>query len=211
MEALGIDIQMPVERLRRAIRNVGIGFLFAPRFHTSMKHVMPARSQLKIRTVFNILGPLANPAGACFQVVGVFSAAVMDLMANALHGLGLDYAFVVHGADGVDEISICAATTVVEMRRGDIRKFTIRPEEFGFPPAEAGAIRGGGAGVNASIIQAVLGGEKGPRRDVVLLNAAAAIVAGGAAATWEEGIRLAAHAVDSGAASRKLKELREFV
>lgn len=210
MEALRIDIQMPIERLRRAIRDVGIGFLFAPRFHSSMKHVMPVRAQLKIRTVFNILGPLANPAGACFQVVGVFSPSVMDLMAEALRGLGLDCAFVVHGADGVDEISISAETNVVEMRRGQIRKFAIHPEEFGLPLAKAEAIHGGDAPANARIIEALLQGEKGPRRDVVLLNAAAGIVACSAAATWKEAIRVAEHSIDSGAASKKLKELREF-
>ncbi len=209
MEALRIDIQMPIDRLRRAIKDIGIGFLFAPRFHGSMKHVMPVRSQLKIRTVFNILGPLANPAGASFQVVGVFSSAVMDLMANALHGLGVECAFVVHGADGVDEISISAVTNIVEMRRGQIKKFAIHPEEFGILPATAEAIHGGDAGTNASIIEAVLRGEKGPCRDVVLLNAAAAIVAG-SAATWKEAIRAAEHSIDSGAASRKLQQLREF-
>jgi len=118
MEALRLDIQMPIERLRRAIKDVGIGFLFAPRFHSSMKYVMPARSQLKIRTVFNILGPLASPAAARFQVVGVFSPTLMELMANALLGLGLDCALVVHGADGVDEVSISTKTNVVERRRG---------------------------------------------------------------------------------------------
>jgi len=211
MEALRVDIQMPIERLRRAIRDVGIGFLFAPRFHSSMKHVMQVRSQLRIRTVFNILGPLANPANARFQVVGVFSPAVMELMANALHGLGLDSAFVVHGADGVDEISISGVTEVVEMRRGQIRKFAIHPEEFGIPLAPAEAVRGGDPPANASIIAAVLCGEKGPRRNVVLLNAAAAILAGGGAATWKEAIRVAGHSIDSGAAARKLEELREFV
>src|SRR5438034_10490533 len=123
MEALGIDIQMPTERLRRAIKDVGIGFLFAQRFHKSMKHVMPARAQLKVRTVFNILGPLANPAAARFQVVGVSSLEVMELMANALHGLNIEHAFVVHGANGMDEVSISSRTHVVEMHRGEIRQF----------------------------------------------------------------------------------------
>jgi anthranilate phosphoribosyltransferase len=210
MEALGIDIQMPIERLRHAIRDLGIGFLFAPRFHSSMKHVVPVRTQLKVRTVFNILGPLANPAGARFQVVGVFSPAVMDLMAHALHGLALDCAFVVHGADGVDEISLSGVTNVVEMRRGEIRKFTIHPEDLGIQPASIQAIQGGDAPTNARIIEGVLRGEGGPRRDIVVMNAAAAIVAAGRAATLKEGVDIARQSIDSGAALGKLEQLREF-
>lgn len=210
MEALGVDIQMPIERLRRAITDVGIGFLFAPKFHSSMKHVMPARSQLKVRTVFNILGPLANPARARFQVVGVFSPSVMELMAAALGGLGLDHVFVVHGADGVDEISISAKTSVLQVRRGETRSFTVSPEDFGFAPAHAEAIRGGDAAANAAIIEGVLRGDKGPRREIVLMNAAAAIVAGGAAESLKEGVRVALNAIDTGAAFKKLSLLREF-
>jgi anthranilate phosphoribosyltransferase len=210
MEALRLDIQMPIERLRRAITDVGIGFLFAPRFHSSMKYVMPARSQLKIRTVFNILGPLANPAAARFQVVGVFSPALMDLMANALDGLGLDCALVVHGADGVDEVSISAITNVVEMRRGEIRRFTINPEDLGITPAPAEAILGGDAATNARIIEAIFKGESGARRNVVLLNAAVAIFAAGAAGTLKEAMALAAHSIDSGAVWKKLQQLRDF-
>jgi len=210
MEALGLDIQMPIERLRRAIKDTGIGFLFAQRFHTSMKHVMPARTQLKVRTVFNILGPLANPAGARFQVVGVSSAEIMELMANALGGLNTDHAFVVHGANGMDEVSISSRTYVVEMRQGEIRQFVISPEDFGIASAKIEAILGGDAAENAQIIESVFAGERSARRDVVLLNSAPAIVAGGAAKTWKEGLQLAAEAIDSGAASKKLKELREF-
>ncbi len=210
MEALGLDIQMPVERLRRAIKDTRIGFLFAQRFHTSMKHVMAARMQLKVRTVFNILGPLANPAGARFQVVGVSAPEIMELMANALNGLNTDHAFVVHGANGMDEVSISSRTHVVEMRRGEMRQFVISPEDFGMASARIETILGGDAIENARIIESVFGGEPGPRRDVVLLNSAPAIVAGGAAKTWKEGLQLAAEAIDSGAALRKLKELREF-
>ena len=210
MEALGLDIQMPVERLRRAIKDTRIGFLFAQRFHTSMKHVMAARMQLKVRTVFNILGPLANPAGARFQVVGVSAPEIMELMANALNGLNTDHAFVVHGANGMDEVSISSRTHVVEMRRGEMRQFVISPEDFGMTSARIETILGGDAVENARIIESVFGGEPGPRRDVVLLNSAPAIVAGGAAKTWKEGLQLAAEAIDSGAALKKLKELREF-
>ena len=210
MEALGLDIQMPIERLRRAIKDAGMGFLFAPRFHASMKHVMPTRSQLKVRTVFNILGPLANPAAARFQVVGVFSPEIMELMANALHGLNIEHAFVVHGANGMDEVSISSRTHVVEMHRGEIRQFVISPEDFGLPSVKIEAILGGDAAENAKIIESVFSGERGPRRDVVLLNSAPAMVAGGAAKTWKEGLQMAAEAIDSGAALKKLRELREF-
>src|SRR6266849_3372553 len=158
MEALGLDIQMPIERLRRAIKDAGMGFLFAPRFHASMKHVMPTRSQLKVRTVFNILGPLANPAAARFQVVGVFSTEIMELMANALHGLNIEHAFVVHGANGMDEISISSRTYVVEMRQGDIRQFVMTPEDFGIAPAKIETILGGDAVENAKIIESVFRG-----------------------------------------------------
>src|SRR5215467_8351412 len=209
IEALGLDIQMPIERLRRAIKDAGIGFLFAPRFHSSMKYVMPTRSQLKVRTAFNILGPLANPAGARFQVVGVYSPEIMELMANALHGLNIEHAFVVHGANGMDEVSISSRTYVVEMHRGEIRQFVISPEDVGLTPAKIEAIAGGDAAENAKIIESIFSGERGPRRDVVLLNSAPAIVAGGAAKTWKEGLQLAADAIDSGAALKKLRELRE--
>jgi len=210
MEALGLDIQMPVDRLRHAIKDVGIGFLFAQRFHKSMKHVMPARTQLKVRTVFNILGPLASPAAARFQVVGVSSPEIMELMANALAGLNIDHAFVVHGANGMDEISISSRTYVVEVRQGDIRQFVMTPEDFGIGPAKIEAILGGDAAENAGIIESIFRGERGPRRDVVLLNAAPALVAGGAAKTWKEGLQLAAEAIDNGAAMKKLQQLREF-
>ena len=211
MEALGVDIQMPIDRLRRAINEVGIGFLFAQRFHTSMKYVMPARAQLKLRTVFNILGPLANPAAACFHVVGVSSPEIMELMANALQGLGLKHAFVVHGANGLDEVSISSRTYVVEILGDEIRQFMMTPEDFGIPSARIDGIFGGNARENAKIIESIFRGERGPKRDVVLLNTAPALVAAGAASTWKDGIRLAAESIDSGAALRKLEELRRFV
>src|SRR5262245_35665287 len=211
MEALGVDIQMPVDRLRRAIKEVGIGFLFAPRFHTSMKHVVPARTQLKVRTVFNILGPLASPAAACFHVVGVASPEIMELMANALQGLGVKHAFVVHGANGLDEVSISSRTYVVEILGAEIRQFMMTAEDFGIPSARIDAILGGHARENAKIVEDILRGERGPRRDVVLLNTAPALVAAGAVSTWKEGIRLAAESIDSGSALRKLEELRRFV
>jgi len=211
MEALGLDIQMPIDRLRQAIRDVGIGFLFAQRFHKSMKHVMPARTQLKVRTVFNILGPLASPANARFQVVGVSSPEIMELMANALAGLNIDHAFVVHGANGMDEISISSRTYVVEVRRGDIRQFVMTPEDFGITPAKIDAILGGDAAENAKIIESVFSRESGPRRVCVLRNAAPALVAGGVAKTWKEELQLAAEAIDNGSAMKKLRQLKEFL
>jgi anthranilate phosphoribosyltransferase len=210
IEALGVDIQMPIDRLRRAIKDAGIGFLFAPRFHSSMKHVMPTRAQLKVRTVFNILGPLANPAAARFQVVGVYSAEIMELMANALHGLNIEHAFVVHGANGMDEVSISSPTYVVEIHGGEIRQFVISPEDFGFTAVKIERIAGGDAAENAKIIESIFSGERGPRRDVVLLNSAPAMVAGGVAKTWKEGLQVAAEAIDSGKALKKLRELRGF-
>src|SRR5262249_110671 len=154
--------------------------------------------------------PLANPAGACFQVVGVFSPEIMELMANALHGLDIEHAFVVHGANGMDEVSISSRTYVVEMRLAAIRQFFISPQDFRITPAKIDAVLGGDAAENAKIIESVFRGERGPRRDIVLLNAAPAIVAGQAAKTWKEGIQLAADAIDSGRALEKLQELREF-
>jgi anthranilate phosphoribosyltransferase len=210
MEALGVDIQLPVEKLRKAVTDIGIGFLFAQRFHNSMKFVAPARSQLKVRTVFNILGPLANPAAARYQVVGVSSPDVIELMSNALAGLEVDHAFVVHGADGVDEISLSTRTQVMEIHRGEIKTYSISPEDFQIAPAGTESLRGGDAADNAAIIEGVLRGERGPRRDVVLLNAAAAIVAGGGAGGFKEGLRVAANAIDTGSALQKLNALRDL-
>jgi anthranilate phosphoribosyltransferase len=210
LEALGIDIQMPTERLRQAVTEVGFGFLFAQRFHTSMKYVMPTRIQLKVRTVFNILGPLANPARPCFQVLGVASADVMEIVAEALAGLKTERAFVVHSTDSLDEISICAPTNIIELTNGTLRRSTIAPEDFGAPRAAMETLRGGDAKTNAGIIQSVLKGEKSPRRDVVLINASAALVAAGAAGSLKEGFKAAADSIDRGAALKRLQQLREL-
>jgi anthranilate phosphoribosyltransferase len=209
LEALGIDIQMPLEKLRRAVAEIGFGFLFAPRFHGATRHAMPARNQLKMPTVFNILGPLANPALPEFQVVGVYSTSVMPLMAEALAGLGVERAFVVHGADGVDEVSVSAPTELVEIRSGSMTQRTITPEDFGVARASAASIAGGDAAANAAAIENIFRGERGPRRDVVLLNAAVALAAAGAANTFEDGFRLAADTVDGGRALDTLQAARE--
>jgi anthranilate phosphoribosyltransferase len=209
LEALGVDIQMPLERLRRAVAEIGFGFLFAPRFHGAVKYAMPVRTQLKMPTVFNIIGPLANPALPEFQVVGVFSEAVMNLMSEALLGLGVRRAFVVHGADGVDEVSISAPTHVVEVRDGALTRRTVSPEDFGAKRAPVDSIASGDAAANASAIEGVLRGEQGPRRDVVLMNAAVALTAAGAAASFNEGFRLAGDAIDSGRALAVLRAAQE--
>jgi anthranilate phosphoribosyltransferase len=210
MEAFGIDIQMPADRLRQAIADIGIGFIYAQRYHASMKHVMPARTQLAMRTVFNIIGPLSNPALPRFQVIGVSSMMVIDLVAHALQELGTDHSFVIHGKDGVDEISISAPSAILELKNGEILSYTISPEDFGIFSVSAAKIAGGDAATNAAIIEGIFRGERGPRRDVVVLNAAAAIVAGGAAESLREGIESAEHSIDSGAALKKLRGLQEF-
>jgi anthranilate phosphoribosyltransferase len=210
LEALGVNIEMPIDVLRKAVTEVGMGFLFAPRFHRSMKHVMPARTQLKLRTVFNIIGPLANPAAPRFQVVGVFSPAMMDLVANALLGLKVERALVVHSHDGLDEISLSAPTHVLEIRHGMIRSSDITPETFGVTPAPMEMVRGGDARANATIIENVLKGEPGPRRNIVLMNAGAALMISGSASSLAEGFRQAEKSVDTGAAFRRLQLLREM-
>ena len=210
LEALGVNIQMPLALLRKAVTDVGMGFLFAQRFHLSMKHVMPARSQLKVRTVFNVIGPLANPALPRFQVIGVFSPGMMDLVAKALVGLKTERALVVHSHDGLDEISIAAPTNVLEIRGGAIHTSVVTPETFGATSAPLQTLRGGDARTNAAIIETILKGERSPRRDVVLMNAGAALMVSGAASSLAEGFSMAGDAIDKGAAFQRLRLLREM-
>jgi anthranilate phosphoribosyltransferase len=207
LEALGVRIDLPLEHSGRAICELGIGFLFAQTAHHSMRHAMPARKQIGARTVFNLLGPLTNPAGAQSQVVGVFSAEVMDIMAAALAGLGVERAFVVHGAGGLDEISLEGETLVAEVKDGAIHRYTFTPEDCGVARAPVEALRGGTAAENAALIRRIFGGEPGPQRNVVVANAAAALVAAGVARSFREGAELAAGAIDSGAARDKLAGL----
>ena len=210
LEALGVNLQLPPERVGEAIQKVGIGFLFAPEVHTAMKHAMRARRELKVRTVFNLLGPLTNPAGAQAQVLGVSDAGVTELMARALAELDVRRAFVVHGAEGLDEISLSGETQVTELRDGDVRSYTVVPEDFGLRRAPLEAIAGGDAAHNAQIIRRVLRGELGPHREIVQANAAAALVAAGRAKDWSEGVHLAAQSIDSKAAQGKLEALVAF-
>jgi anthranilate phosphoribosyltransferase len=210
LEALGVWLEVPPERVGAAIEQVGIGFLFAPAVHTAMKHAMPARRELGIRTVFNLLGPLTNPAGASAQVVGVIDASLTELLARALGELGVRRAFVVHGAEGIDEISLSGETFVAELRDGDVRSYTVVPEDFGLRRAPFESLQGGNARHNAEIICAILAGKHGPHREIVLANASAALVAAGRASDFLEGVTLAARAIDSGAARAKLDQLIAF-
>jgi anthranilate phosphoribosyltransferase len=209
LEALGVSLDVPPERVGAAVREIGIGFLYAPALHTAMRHAMPARRRLG-RTAFNLLGPLTNPAGARAQVAGVFSDKVVEKMAMALSELDVERAFVVHGDGGLDEISLAGETTIGDVRRATVEIYSVAPEDFGLERAPLDAISGGDAAHNAGLIRAILSGEKGPRRDIVVANASAAIVAAGRAANFLEGALLAAQSIDSGAALKKLAALIAF-
>ncbi|HEX3376894.1 MAG TPA: anthranilate phosphoribosyltransferase [Candidatus Acidoferrales bacterium] len=209
LEALGISLDIPAERVGAAIHEIGIGFLYAPAMHTAMKHAMPARRKLG-RTVFNLLGPLTNPAGARAQVVGVFSDKVVEKVALALSELDVERAFVVHGEGRLDEISLEGETAVGDVHRGVVSLYRITPENFGLERAPMEAIAGGDATENADFIRAIFSGERGPRRDIVIANAAAGIVAAGRATDFLEGAQLAATSIDSGEARNKLKALIAF-
>jgi len=207
LEALGVNITLGPSQVEACLEQIGIGFMFAQLFHPAMKFAAGPRREIGIRTVFNILGPLTNPAGAHAQVLGVASPALVTRMAEALTLLDTHHALVVHGQDGVDEISICAPTMVSEVRDGEIRSYIIQPEDLGFERASPEDIRGGDAATNATITRSVLQGANGPRRAVTLLNAAAALVASDLAEDLAEGVQLAARAIDSGAAADRLDQL----
>src|SRR5690349_22851880 len=210
VEALGMNIQLSPERAAQCLREVGICFLYAPNLHPAMKQVQGVRRELRMRTMFNLLGPLTNPARASGQVVGVYSLDLVEKLAEALSMLGLRRALVVHGLDGLDEITITGKTRIAEAREGSVRSYEVEPEEFGMESATLQEIAGGDAAQNAEIIRAVLGGEKSARRDVVLLNAAAALVAAGRAEHLAQAIPLAAESIDAGAAAAKLAALIHF-
>jgi anthranilate phosphoribosyltransferase len=210
METLGVNINLPTSLLAACLRETGIAFLFAPAMHSAMKYVQPARRDLRLRTVFNLLGPLTNPANATAQVVGVYSADLVEKLAEALSELGLRRALVVHGRDGLDEITISGPSKIAEVRDGTVRSYEVTPDEFGLKLAPLTEIAGGDARQNAAIILAVLNGERSPRRDVVVLNAAAALVAAGHADKISEAVPLAAYAIDCGHARQRLQLLVEF-
>jgi anthranilate phosphoribosyltransferase len=210
LEAMGINAILPAAHAGRAIREVGIGFLFAPLLHPAMKHAQPARLELKMRTVFNLLGPLTNPAGATRQLIGAPTAAAAELMAHALAGLKPERAFIVHGSDGLDEITTTGPTAVFEVRGSEVGRMEWRPEDFGVTRASLDELHGGTREVNCRIAREVLAGKRGPQRDIVLVNAAAALVASGLANDLRRGMQLAAESIDSGAAGGKLEKLALF-
>src|SRR3989338_94318 len=209
LAALGINIQLEPKMVEKCIEETGIGFMFAPLFHPAMKYVMNARKETGVRTIFNILGPMTNPAGAKSQVIGVFNHALMKDIADVMKNLGSMHVMVVNG-DGLDEITIAGKTKVAELKDNKIRAYDINPEDYGFDISPLNEILGGDAQENADIITEVLKGAKGPKRDVVLLNAGAAIYVSGKALSLKEGIDAAKQSIDSGAALKKLEALKEF-
>lgn len=210
VEALGVKLTLPPARVAQCLDEVGIAFLFAPAMHSAMKYVQPARRELRLRTVFNLLGPLTNPAHASAQVVGVYSAELVEKLAEALCMLGLKRALVVHGSDGLDEITITGPTRIAEVRNGAVHTYEVEPEQFGLKRATLDDISGGDVAANAAIIRAILDGLKDARRDVVLLNAAATLVAASRADSIAEAMPLAERSLDSGAAKEKLQSLIAF-
>lgn len=207
LEALGVNLNVTPEKVEECIAKIGIGFLFAPSLHGAMKYAIGPRRQIGIRTIFNILGPLANPANATAQILGVYDERLVKVLADVLNNLGTRNAWVVHGKDGLDEISIGTETVVAELSDGKVKLFNIDPAAYGFKKSVLADIKGGNALNNAMIIRSLLAGEKGPRRDIVLLNAAAGLKVGGKVKTLEEGLVIAAEAVDSGKAKEKLEML----
>jgi anthranilate phosphoribosyltransferase len=210
LERLGVRVAVEPDQAARAIREVGIAFLFAPAFHPATRHAHAARLELKMRTIFNLLGPLTNPAGATAQLAGAPSEGAARLIAEALAALGLERGFVVHGSDGLDEITITGPTLAYEIADGQVTRRTFTPQDFGVEPAPIEALQGGDPDENCEIARAVLAGVCGPKRDVVLVNAAAALVVAGRADNFADGMAVAAEAIDSGAARRKLDELAAF-
>ncbi len=207
LEALGVGIELSPEQVSECIREIGFGFMFAPRHHAATRHVVPVRKALGVRTIFNLLGPLTNPAGASRQLLGVSDRNCQEMMAEALIALGCERAFVVSADDGLDEFSICSPTRVIEVTGGAVTEWTVDPAALGLASASIEQIAGGSPEENAEVTRTVLAGETGPAREVTVLNAAAAIVVGGAADDLSAGMERATSAIDSGAASKKLEQL----
>ena len=207
LEALGARIELGPEEIGKCLDEIGIGFLFAPRLHPAMKYAATPRREVGIRTIFNLLGPLANPASASIQLLGVYDPELTETMTQVLSLLGTHCALVVHGADGLDELSTTGINRVTQLRNGKIATYYLDPCQLGLPSAELAQLRGGLPEENARIVRALLQGEKGARRDIVLLNAAAGLLAAEKAADFQEGLNLAAESIDSGRALNKLEQL----
>lgn len=207
LQALGVNLEINAEQVGQCIDEVGIGFMFAPLLHPAMKHAMGPRKELGLRTIFNILGPLSNPAGAKRQLLGVYDSNLTELIAEVLRALGSENAFVVHGSDGLDELSVTGVNRVSHLHDGKVDTYSLDPQELGLSKAKIGDLAGGTAEENVTITKALLQGEPGPKRDIVLLNAAAVMVTGGIAKDLKEGLVLAADSIDSGKALKKIDEL----
>ena len=208
--ALGVKVDAPKERVEQCIAKIGIGFLFAPLLHEAMKYAVGPRRDIGIRTIFNLLGPLTNPALASHQLIGIYSGELVGAIANVLKNLGSARAMVVHGLEGLDEISLCGPTKVAELRDGQVNEYILEPEQVGLKRCKLEELHGGSAEQSAEIVRGVLAGDKGPPRDVVLLNSGAALYLSGKAATIKDGIALAAASIDSGNARQKLEQLVEL-
>ncbi len=210
LEALGVNINMDKAKIKKCLEEIGIAFLFAPNLHPAMRFVMPARKQIAQKTMFNILGPLINPARATNQLIGVYSKEWTKPLAQVLHNLGTKHVLVVHGADGLDEVTTTDKTFVSEVKNGRLKDYQITPDDFGLKRAKFNDLLGGSIAENVKIVQRVLAGENGSKRDIVLLNTGCAIYAADKADTISEGIKLAEKSIDSGAAIRKLELLKEY-
>ncbi len=207
---LGVKVDASPETVAKAINDAGVGFLWAPMYHPSMKHWAPIRAELGIRTIFNLLGPISNPAGVTRQVLGVFALEWVEPIAHVLANLGAEHVWVVHGHDGLDELTTTGATTVAELKDGKVTVFEVTPADAGLAPAKLSDLKGGDAATNAAAMCELLAGAKGPIRDIVLLNTAAALIVGGKAASLTDGVALAVHAIESGAARAALGKLIEI-
>lgn len=210
LDALGCNINAEKDIIEKCINEIGIGFLFAPKLHLAMKHAILARKMIKTRSIFNILGPLTNPAGAKFQLLGVYDESLVPALANVLKNLGSERAMVVHGKDGLDEITTTDITYVAELKSGEVKTYTIKPEDMGLRRSKKEDLKGGDAAFNAKIAEELLSGKKSPKRDIVLLNAGAAIYITGLADTLAEGIKRCEKAIDSGSALKKLEKLKKL-
>ena len=211
LEKLGVPIDLPLERVQEAVETLGFGFLFAPAFHPAMKNVVPIRKSLGVRTVFNLLGPLTNPAGAKRQVIGIYDRQLLETLAKVLRELGSEEVMLVTGSDGLDEITISGSTDVAHLRNGEISLYQVSPKDFGVEPAPLSAVEGGDVALNTKIALDILGGEeKGPKRDIVLMNASAVFVVTGKVENFMDGMALARDIIDSGKAMAVLEKLKEF-